>query len=131
MKGYIYKLTSEQTQDVYIGSTTQSLKKRLKDHRSDYKGQLNNMTSFKLMKYPDVKIELIEEVEFDERNKLNLREGYYQKTIPCVNKLISGQTHNEYNCKKIDCECGGKYMMGNRAKHFNTMKHLLFTIKKK
>lgn len=127
MIGYIYKLTSEQTEDVYIGSTTQPLKKRLKTHRSHYKLEYKYTTSFNLMKYPDVKIELIEALKFDERKELNLREGFYQQTIQCVNKLISGRTHNEYNCKKINCECGGKYMMGNRAKHFNTMKHLLFT----
>lgn len=35
--GKIYKIVSVSTSDVYIGSTTKDLKKRLSEHKSHYK----------------------------------------------------------------------------------------------
>ena len=39
--GKIYKITSKQTDDVYIGSTIQELNKRLIHHKAKYKTVVN------------------------------------------------------------------------------------------
>ena len=69
MKGYIYKLTSPNTDMIYIGSTIQSLKRRLNKHKSSAKN--NTSSSRHMFEYGDVSIHLIREVECD--TQLDLR----------------------------------------------------------
>jgi hypothetical protein len=99
MKGLIYIIRSHQTNDTYYGSTTQLLCKRIATHRQDYKKFLNGkhqyMTSFDIMVYDDAYIELIEEVEFTNKNELYAREGFHIRNNICVNKNIMGRTHAE------------------------------------
>jgi len=98
MIGYIYKITSTETDDIYIGSTFQSLEERIKSHNNDYKKWLNDkfkyVTSFEIIKYPH-KIQLIEEREFESRQAMFELEGQYQKKMKCVNQLIAGRTKQE------------------------------------
>lgn len=100
MKGSVYVIRSHQTEDVYYGSTTQMLCKRMATHRQDYKKWLRDahgyMTSFKLLKYDDAYIELVEEVEFQNKKELHAREGFYIRNNECVNKCVMGRTHKEY-----------------------------------
>ena len=66
MKGYIYKLTSPNTDMIYIGSTTRELKERLKCHRNDALNPSRLKISSSIMfEYGDVSIHLIREVECD------------------------------------------------------------------
>ncbi len=64
--GRIYKLSSPQSDKMYIGSTTKTLKRRLVQHKGDYrsylKEQTNYRSSFELIKCDDCYIELIKEV---------------------------------------------------------------------
>ena len=61
----VYKLTSQATPKIYIGSTTYPLQVRYKKHRYDFT-EFNNrnkqawISSYALLVYPDCKIELIE-----------------------------------------------------------------------
>jgi hypothetical protein len=50
-------------------------------------------------KYDDVRIELIEEFPCENKMELNAREGYYIRTLDCVNKVIPGRTQKESNKK--------------------------------
>lgn len=99
MKGFIYIIRSHQTDDVYYGSTTQMLCKRMSGHRKNYKlwldGSYGNNTSFEIIKYNDAYIELVEEVEFQNKQELYAREGHYIRENKCVNKLVAGRTHEE------------------------------------
>jgi hypothetical protein len=100
--GKIYTIRSYQTDEIYIGSTTQSLSKRLSCHKADYNkwknGKCHYVTSFKLLDYDDVYIELLEEYPCDNRAQLEKKEGeYIRKTDKCVNKNITGRTKKEYN----------------------------------
>ena len=64
LQGKIYKLVSSQTKDIYIGSTKTTLPERFKRHQANYKSGTTKSkyrTSFKLLKYDDVRIELIED----------------------------------------------------------------------
>jgi hypothetical protein len=149
--GRIYKITSAQTDNVYVGSSTRTLHLRLKEHKNHFKsyknGKANYCTSFEVIKYEDVAIQLLEEIEFDDRKELLKRERYYIETINnIINKRIPSLTQKEsfkryedthkekrkqyridnaMNIKaKCDCECGGKYTRSVKARHFKSKKHI-------
>ena len=103
-KGKIYKIISNETNEIYIGSTIQSLSKRLAGHRRDYKnyygGNLKSFkSSFNILKYGDYKIVLIEEYLCDNKEQLLKREQYYIDNTDCVNKCraINLLSKEEYN----------------------------------
>jgi uncharacterized damage-inducible protein DinB len=94
--GRIYKLWSPQGDEIYIGSTVNSLAKRKGEHKTNY--NIGNNISSKILfeKYDDVRIELIEEFPCENKQQLNAREGYYIRTLDCVNKHIAGRTQKEW-----------------------------------
>jgi hypothetical protein len=100
MKGIIYTIRSHQTDNVYYGSTTQTLCKRMACHRRGYKCWLNGtkkyITSYEILKYQDAYIEFLEEVEFQNKKELHAKEGHYIRHNECVNKVIPCRTKSEY-----------------------------------
>ena len=99
--GRIYKITSSETDNLYIGSTTQQLNIRCKEHKSDYRryvsGKSHYVSSFEICKYVDAKIELIHEGLFNDRSDMLQLEGEFIRTTPnCVNKYVVGRTLKEY-----------------------------------
>lgn len=100
------------TDDIYIGSTTQTLSKRIGEHRGTYKRYLNGkfsyITSFKILEQGDVYIELLELCPCDSKIELHKREGELIREMNCVNRNIAGRTQKEYKqdnkekIKKID-----------------------------
>lgn len=82
--GKIYKIVSDKTDYIYIGSTAKKyLCQRLGNHKEDYKawikGKKNYCTSFEVLKYGDAKIILIESYPCNSKDELRARENYYQK----------------------------------------------------
>lgn len=121
-KGKIYCLRSHQTDNVYIGSTIQTLAKRKGGHISAYNSYLKKkcswMTSFDIVKYGDFYIELIEDYPCENKQHLEKKEGEYIRDRVCVNKIIVGRTDKELlnkyreknKDKKFDCHhCGASY----------------------
>ena len=98
--GKIYVLRSNQTDNIYIGSTTQPLYKRIHQHKKDFNRwkneKRNYVTSFELMKYDDTYIELLELCPCDSKIELCRREGQLQREMNCVNKEIAGRTQKEW-----------------------------------
>jgi hypothetical protein len=88
--GKIYAIRSHQTEQIYIGSTTQPLTKRLNAHKA------KNCNSKLILQYEDAYIELIETYSCENREQLNKREGEHIRANNCVNKLIAGRTQKEY-----------------------------------
>ena len=81
-EGKIYKIISDQTDLIYVGSTTEKyLSSRLTKHRSNYKGYLvgkyNYVTSFEILKYDDAKIILLELYPCQCREQLLAKEQSY------------------------------------------------------
>jgi hypothetical protein len=111
--GKIYKIESHLGDLVYIGSTTkQYLSQRMDCHRTAYKRWKNDKcrltTSFKVFEEYGVEncsIVLIESYPCESKDELRTREGYYIKTIDCVNKNIAGRTKKQYRLENRD-----KYM---------------------
>ena len=98
--GKIYTIRSYQTDQIYIGSTTQTLTRRLSLHKSNFKkwknGKFNYVSSYELMKYDDVYIELLELCPCENKMELCRREGELIREMECLNKRIEGRTDKEY-----------------------------------
>ncbi len=104
--GRVYSIRSHQTNDIYIGSTTQLLSKRMVNHRDNYKQYLRTkkmyVSSFEILKYNDAFIELIFEGEFESKDALRKYEGQSIREHECVNKRIAGRTRQEYDIDNKD-----------------------------
>ena len=99
--GGVYKITSCQTTDVYIGSTTCGLESRFSTHKGKYvryiTGKQHYVTSFDIIKYPDAKMELLFEGEFANRVDLRKAEGEYIRTVDnCINRCVAGRSRKEH-----------------------------------
>jgi len=155
MKGYVYAIHSHQTEQVYVGSTTQALSARMASHRRDAKLD-RECTSKKILVFDDAYIELIEVVEFADKAELRAVEGKHIRECNCVNKNIAGRTRKEtvaahysanrdkilehksayYKANRVeilarlnakhDCPCGGKYTTAGMAQHKRTLLHKNF-----
>ena len=118
-KGKIYKLCSNQTDQIYIGSTTQELSKRFQSHKGNYslylKDKYQYISSFEIIKFDDVYIELIQEYPCESKTELEKYEGQIIKnTINCINTRVAGRTIKEY--KKEHPEKVTKYYQQNKEK---------------
>jgi len=93
----IYKLTSSQTDQVYVGKTKDTLNRRFQIHKDDYKlwldGRREFRSSYFLTEYEDVKIELIEETNN------SLREVYWIQKLNCCNFDFNGDDFFIYKSK--------------------------------
>ena len=107
-KSMIYTIRSPHTDKYYIGSTTQILCKRFVDHKSHYnqylKGNVQLVTSFKIIELGDAYIELLEEINCENRNQLEKREGVLirEHKANCVNHYIPGRTDREYRLDNLE-----------------------------
>ena len=96
--GKIYCIRNIIDDDIYVGSTTQLLCKRMAEHRNKMKAT----PQYKLyMKMVDVGldkfyIELIENYPCDNREELRKREGFYIREMGTLNNCIAGRTKTEY-----------------------------------
>ena len=86
----IYKLIDNTNGDVYIGSTTQTLSRRLDGHRGHYKHYLNKTgrkcLSFKIIKNNDYKIILICNCPCNNIEELHKIEQKYIDEYECINQ---------------------------------------------
>ena len=113
-KSKIYKLVSDHTDQIYIGSTCQKLCKRLGQHKRDCKVNKTPCMSKKLFELGKVKIVLIENVSCDSKEELLKHERHYIETMVCINKYIPGRTKSEYcQDKKEEIK---EYLIKNKDK---------------
>ena len=95
-EGKIYKIYNTITDDIYIGSTSQKLCERMRQHRNDY--NLNrrfNTSIYKAFREHGIEnffIELIETCPCNGKNELRKTEGNYIITLkPSLNIRIEGR----------------------------------------
>lgn len=95
--GKIYAIKSvSHPEDVYYGSTTQSIDERMCQHVSDATRENRFRTSALVIGHGDAYIELVEEYPCSNSKELEKCEGWYQKNNKCVNTQIAGRTDSEY-----------------------------------
>jgi hypothetical protein len=90
MKGIIYEISADETDKVYIGSTTRTLNIRFSKHKSKH----NQTSSKELFNYKNVKIKELETVIYDNVDDLRKREiELINEHTNCVN--ISTSIHHK------------------------------------
>ena len=96
--GKIYKILNTENDDVYIGSTTQKLSKRMTNHRTQAKNGKNHLLYQQMREIGDDKfyIELIEDYPCENLEQLNKREGEYIREMATLNEKVAGRTKQEY-----------------------------------
>ena len=93
----IYKICSFQTENIYIGSTTQPLSKRMSNHKNKFKNGLFTHSVTEILKYDDAKIILLKLFPCKCKAELDAEERrYIENNINCVNKKLPTRTQNEY-----------------------------------
>ena len=104
----IYTIRSHQTDKYYVGSTYDSLSKRLYQHKHNFKmfqaGKYHNVSSFEIIKYDDCYIELYEMFKCESRIELTKREGEIIRLHKneLVNVKIEGRTLKQYKVDNAD-----------------------------
>jgi len=146
--GKIYKLTSEHSEKIYIGSTCKPrLCDRKAKHVSDYKRFLNgkcyNMSSFDLIKLGEVDIVLLEKFPCNSKDELLAKEKQYIKQFreiavnqlsPIRTKIDLAEEKRKYyknnldkikahSSEKITCLCGKEYTRGHKSRHEGLLVH--------
>ena len=144
----VYKISDLTNNHCYIGSTIQTLNKRLSGHVNDarkYKEGYGCGSQY-IIKNQNYKIELLEAFPCECLEDLHKREQYYIDNYEgiLVNKIKSYispeqikqnrqlsynkhretilQKKKEYDSLYINCPCGGGYSMSHRARHLATKK---------
>ena len=155
-RGRIYKILNYVDDECYVGSTCQSLSKRMAYHRNDANKPMkqHRLLYTKMMEYgiENFYIELIETYPCENMEELRKREGHYIREFGTLNKRIAGRTHQEYNseyrqtnrekvkeyheanrerCSErkkatYSCVCGSTCLISGRAEHLQTKKHQAF-----
>ena len=134
--GKIYRISCNITGLCYVGSTCDTLSKRLRSHEYKYQYYLNGtyhyVTSYEILKNDDYQISLLQAYPCENNQELLAREGWYQKKYwdRSVNKNQSGKTdiekkkeNNKNQNTKVECDCGNQYTKRNKGQHTKSTKH--------
>ena len=95
--GKIYKVLNTVDDQIYVGSTTQSLSKRMGKHRSD--APCGNSKFYKHINDIGVDnfyIELIETYPCNSNDELQKREGEWIRQLGTLNQTVPGRTKQQY-----------------------------------
>jgi hypothetical protein len=99
--GKIYQIYCHTTQKRYIGSTCDTLDRRMRGHKDDYNAYNNKKeysgycTSYEILKNNNYGIALIEDYPCNNKIELICRESQYIKTNECVNQIVPYRTVEE------------------------------------
>lgn len=122
--GKIYKIISENTDNVYIGSTTQSLCKRLANHKESMKNG-KYFGSRRILEKGKCKIVLLENFPCENREQLFAKEQeWIDKTSNLVNlksAKVSKEKKTQKKKEKIMCTNCCRYISrGHMSRHKKT-----------
>ena len=125
----IYKIVSENTNDVYVGSTTQRwVCDRFSTHNVQYRRYCKGLdklwvSSFDVLKHGDCSIIVIEETDDKEKEKFWIKElNAINKKKLCFGKNGDPQKRKEYTSTPEYKERRKKYMIEYRKKNLDKIK---------
>ena len=133
--GRIYQILNNVDDDVYVGSTTQTLCKRMAKHRVDMNATTKqHRPLYVKMKKHGVEcfyIELIEECPCENKEQLHKREGHFIREIATLNMCQAGRTKKEWTTDNNEHvqENAHKYYEQNKEKHSQQSKEYYETHK--
>jgi len=130
--GYIYQIISDMTDKVYIGSTSESIKRRLQKHRAHFNqykaGKFPFVTSFEILEYPDARIDWLETV-YDGENIKEIEQAYIEENENAVNMRRAAPRSYIHHCDvcnidiKLAKDSSGSYTNGHIRQHERSKKH--------
>lgn len=142
--GKVYKIICTQSNDIYVGSTFNTLRDRWMAHKQRYEQYQNdpsrNMsihTYFDKYGIDNFKIILIKEYDVIDRNHLETKEQLWLNKLKNINiqsafnpfrrgsKMIYQNRKEKMNIK-YDCLCGTSYYARHKSKHEQSKKHIYF-----
>jgi hypothetical protein len=152
--GRVYKIKCNDTHKIYIGSTKKQLHKRLSEHLSCYRNYIKKIntksnyhnpyySSFKILKYNNVTIELLEQIPYNKIELLKLESKYIKdnndiSVNACYPVLLSStkltnyyKKNKKYINRKVKCECGSNILKRNLSVHYKSSKHINYSDKPK
>jgi hypothetical protein len=118
-KGKIYRIVCNETGEQYIGSTIQSLSRRLAKHVWESKNnQEHGCKSFPIIQRGNYQMVLVEEYPCENKNQLDRRERHFIEATDCLNKYIPSRTKAEWHEANRDrmLELQHQYRVENRDK---------------
>lgn len=114
MKGYIYAFVDNETYEIYIGSTINTIKKRYEKHMTDIrmalgftkKGSRNYRKSFDILYNDNYKILCIHEFERITKKDLLLFESMYilkfkKQGLKIINNCLSNKDAKRYDYRNF------------------------------
>ena len=141
--GKVYKIICSQSNDVYIGSTFNTLRDRWRDHKNRYRQyQKNNSRNMSIHTYFDkygiehFKIILIKEYEVIDRKHLESKEQLWINKLTNINiqsafnpmrshKLNRNERLKKYRYLTYICSvCNIELVKKCKARHERTKKHI-------
>jgi group I intron endonuclease len=98
-KAKIYKITNDYNDDVYVGSTCNTLVKRFSQHKCHApRAEYGDRSLYKLMNQigdTRFRIELIEDYPCEDKYQLRQREGHFTRLFGTLNMNIPGRPKKE------------------------------------
>ena len=146
--GKIYKLIDLTNDNIYIGSTIQTLDKRLSTHKTD--SSRYNTASKEIILNGEYKIQLICNYPCNSKRALEKEEQRYIDMYDCVNKYKSYITEKQFierytiyqkqykivnkdklkqiRNQQFTCECGKIYTYVHKIRHMKSKKHINYLL---
>lgn len=116
--GKIYMIMTENSNEIYIGSTTQTLTKRLKEHESRFRRGVKYCSSQEILKQGNYKIVLIKDFACNSLIELEAEETKFQKDLVCVNKQRARLTEEEKRQYKKQYKIDNKEKIKQQRKQY-------------
>lgn len=132
--GFVYKIVSNSTDSVYIGSTCLSIKVRFSKHKNCYKRYMEGkqrytISSFDIIKHGDARIEILAEI-YDGEDIKAVEQYYIENTPNCINIKRAVKRDEIYHCnvcnvdiKLHTCKKTGWVTTSHVIQHEKSAKH--------
>ncbi len=134
----IYKITNDFNNDVWIGTTCDTLVKKFSVHKAEALRNLRKDCIIqKLIRengFDRFRIQLIEDFPCEDLYQLRQRQGHNIRELKAINKYADEKDYVEKNKEqikmkseqKLTCECGCSFRRDHISKHKKTQVHLKF-----
>ena len=151
----VYKITNDFNNDIWIGTTCDTLVKKFSVHKADaIRNYRKDCIIQKLIKeygFDRFRIQLIEDYPCEDLYQLRQRQGYYIRELKAINKYADDKDYYEKNKERINerykeyaqkpevkerikersseiivCECGCSFTRHSLKRHQKTKVHLNF-----
>ena len=124
----IYKITNDYNDEVYVGSTCNTLVRRFSVHKCDARKH-NERALYKLMNEigeSRFRIQLICDYPCEDKYQLKQKEGEYIRNLGTLNKQIAGRTQQQYQEEHKEYYQEVKKKSAEKHKEENIIRKQLF-----